>query len=224
VENSLKQRLIGAVVLMALAIVFLPAILKEKSSNGTFQSQIPEKPTELQEYKLDTRKIDKIVDNKKSPQQTPNAKDTSDGQQPITEEIDTRSNAKGKLPVANELDRVTKSERASANDRVAQASDSNKTSQAAIPPKTINQDFKEAAWIVQVASFSSQENANKLVERLKTDQLKAYNRKTKSKSGVVYRVLVGPYVDKGKANKAISKITKVSETDALLKVFDPLIH
>jgi len=52
-ENSLKQRLVGALVLIALAVIFLPPILKEKTQQEPFQSQIPAKPIELINTKID---------------------------------------------------------------------------------------------------------------------------------------------------------------------------
>ena len=60
-ENSLKQRIIGAIVLVALGVIFLPTVLKEKTSNGVFESKIPEKPKVLAEYQMDTYKIDELL-------------------------------------------------------------------------------------------------------------------------------------------------------------------
>ena len=51
-ENSLKQRIVGAVVLIALAVIFLPSILKDKDKQVPFQSKIPPKPISSIETKL----------------------------------------------------------------------------------------------------------------------------------------------------------------------------
>ena len=46
-DQTIKQRLIGAIVLVALAIIFLPGILGQKKQQSEFSSQIPKKPETL---------------------------------------------------------------------------------------------------------------------------------------------------------------------------------
>jgi DedD protein len=221
VENSLKQRLIGAVVLAALAIIFLPAILKEKSSNGTFQSQIPSKPSELEEYRIDADKIDKLIAKKNAKSEASelaSAEEQNQAVEAINRSKLPTDNAKAKLAIAKQAKKT--------KDITEQpASDSSVGSdKVAAEKQRINDDFVDGAWVVQVASFSNQTNADKLIATLKASKLKAYSRPKKHSSGIIYRVLVGPYVDKAVASKAVSKISEISETSALLKVFDPLVH
>ena len=78
--------------------------------------------------------------------------------------------------------------------------------------------------MVQVASFSNESNAINLVEKLKAEQFKAYRRKSLADGKTVYRVYVGPYIDKPKAQAATGAISKVSETKVVLRVFDPVKH
>lgn len=220
-ENSLKQRLIGAVVLAALAIIFLPAILKEKSSNGTFQSQIPSKPSELEEYRIDADKIDKLIAKKNAKSEASElafAEEQNQAVEAINRSKLPTDNAKAKLAIAKQAKKT--------KDITEQpASDSSVGSdKVAAEKQRINDDFVDGAWVVQVASFSNQTNADKLIATLKASKLKAYSRPKKHSSGIIYRVLVGPYVDKAVASKAVSKISEISETSALLKVFDPLVH
>lgn len=220
-ENSLKQRLIGAVVLAALAIIFLPAILKEKSSNGTFQSQIPSKPSELEEYRIDADKIDKLIAKKNAKSEASelaSAEEQNQAVEAINRSKLPTDNAKAKLAIAKQAKKT--------KDITEQpASDSSVGSdKVAAEKQRINDDFVDGAWVVQVASFSNQTNADKLIATLKASKLKAYSRPKKHSSGIIYRVLVGPYVDKAVASKAVSKISEISETSALLKVFDPLVH
>jgi DedD protein len=54
-------------------------------------------------------------------------------------------------------------------------------------------------WVVQVGSFSSSENADKLVDRLRNESLSAYKETVTSAGSEIYRVRAGPYVDRDEA-------------------------
>lgn len=197
-ENSLKQRIIGAIVLVALGIIFLPSILKEKTSNGVFKTHIPKKPKVISDYEMDTYKIDDLLaeENKKALAIIKEA-----------EEIESRIEQKSDAEMVEvESDQDLKEDKSTSREISKEQSTS------------------EGAWIIQVASFSKQENAIMLVDRLKANKHKAYKSKAVIDNDVVYRVFVGPYINKTIADKAISNIDKVSGTNAILKVFNPINH
>ncbi len=274
-ENSLKQRIIGAVVLVALAVIFLPAILKEKTSSGTFVSKIPDKPEVLEEYRVDSDKIEKLKSQQQqaeianlqeqavasgaetsgqssgnsavtqtassgstatSPEQAVAGQTHSGSSENANQQAKSQDNAQG----SSSPTRKTKSKRDpsqnSGASEIAEKADTDKppanaekvkkqpTQASSQNKETISKAFKSAAWVVQVASFSNESNATKLVDKLKQNQFKAYRRKVVSNGKTVYRVFVGPYIDKTKAQKAAPAITMVSETNVVLRVFDPVKH
>jgi len=237
VENSLKQRIIGAVVLAALAAIFLPAILKEKTSSGTFVSKIPQKPEALEEYRVDTKKIDQLTQEKDnliiSDNEAAKNNNDLDKAEPANDNLESQksngikeqnSQRKSKVatPTSNSSEKsiiaVSK-----ANPDKSQATKKLKSPQEN-NSQTINDKFKSAAWVVQVASFSNESNAINLVTKLKKSNFKAYRRKVVAEGKTVFRVYVGPYIDKPKAQKATSSISKVSETTVALRPFDPVKH
>lgn len=235
-ENSLKQRIIGAVVLVALAVIFLPAILKDKASNGEFVSKIPEKPKALQDYKIDTKKIEQIsseqaelfIDNKPTIDEL--GTDLSDhiSQNEINNEEAGQENLKTKqlnLKVKHKI-ADKQPEKMSTTKKLSQAkkSSSVKIKAVAEDNRSISQSYIDAAWVVQVASFSKENNATALVKKLKDKNYKAYRRKIKVSNQLVYRVFVGPYITKPLAKSSIKTINKVSETQSIVKVFDPIKH
>ncbi|MBL4826566.1 MAG: SPOR domain-containing protein [Spongiibacteraceae bacterium] len=68
------------------------------------------------------------------------------------------------------------------------------------------------SWVLQVASFSKQANAQDLKENLQKKGYKAYTRRIKTKSGESVRVYVGPKFTKAafaKDKKVIDKAFKV---------------
>jgi cell division septation protein DedD len=54
-------------------------------------------------------------------------------------------------------------------------------------------------WVVQVGSFSSTGNADKLVERLRAEGLSAYKEAVSASGSTIYRVRVGPYIERDEA-------------------------
>ena len=211
-ENSLKQRIIGALVLIALAVIFLPAILKEKANEGSFTSQIPKKNQKLENYQLDTRKIDDLIvesQNKRTSLEQ-RTQDDSEQEQPNDKPIvaSSDSNSEASEVETNNLDTEV----------------NNNTKVETPISETIGDNFTDAAWVVQVASFSNQDNAVRMVERLQKGGYKAYRRKVKSQNKDVYRVFVGPYIEKESAQKSLKKISQLSESDVIMKPFDPIRH
>lgn len=78
------------------------------------------------------------------------------------------------------------------------------------------------AWIVQVASFSNESNANKLKERLQAKGYKAYVKAAPTKSGkVLQRVFVGPELKKALAERQKKEIEEAFKLKALLHEFEP---
>ncbi|MDQ7051190.1 MAG: SPOR domain-containing protein [Enterobacterales bacterium] len=211
-ENSLKQRIIGAIVLIALAIIFLPAILKEKISNGEFESKIPDMPPILEEYQVDTVVINKLA----------NKPPTEIEQQLLQKE--------------SQIARDDAAEQILLENSIKMANPSNKKADKLPPQNGIKQDkvklaqqsispvYQDAAWVVQVASFRQSSNAKNLIEKLKKQGFKAYRRSVSVKGKQLYRVYVGPFVEKPDAKKTLTKIAKISQTMAIVKAFDPIYH
>lgn len=95
--------------------------------------------------------------------------------------------------------------------------------EAEAPPEPIPAAQAEApragltAWVVQVGSFSSEDNASKLVDKLRKAgfQTPAPER-VELRGKVLYRVRVGPMVDKDKAEELLPKINRISGTKGLV--------
>jgi DedD protein len=61
-------------------------------------------------------------------------------------------------------------------------------------------------WVVQVGSFSSAANAERLVERLRQKSFSAYSETVSSSGSTIYRVRVGPYLARDEAIQAGGRI------------------
>ncbi len=65
-----------------------------------------------------------------------------------------------------------------------------------------------SAWVIQVGSFSSRENAETLVEKLQKKKFPAFLEQTELKGKNLYRVRVGPEIDQKLAEKLLTKLNK----------------
>ena len=63
-----------------------------------------------------------------------------------------------------------------------------------------------SAWMIQIGSFSNHANADKLVERLRGKSFTTDIEEAKVGGKTVYRVLVGPEVDRQRAEKLLARL------------------
>lgn len=213
-ENSLKQRIVGAVVLIGLAVIFLPAILKEKSESKPFQSEIPAKPIELVEHRISNEDVQKNqeVINKLEEVAEDRRKKKVEQQNAL---VDNDALAAQNQQSTNIAEVSAQSEKVNSENKTAKSENK----------QTIGENFKDAAWVVRVASFSNLDNAKNLVIKLKDAGHKAYRRDGKNaQNKSIHRIYVGPYIEKSAATKQLDAISKLSQSKAMLLAYDPLIH
>ena len=72
-----------------------------------------------------------------------------------------------------------------------------------------------SAWVIQVGSFSLRSNADKLVIELQAKKYAAFTDQVDVKGKILHRVLVGPEVDKERAEQMLVKLNKYLEAKKL---------
>lgn len=65
-----------------------------------------------------------------------------------------------------------------------------------------------SAWVIQVGSFSQRSNADNLVKDLQANKYAAFTDQVDVKGEILHRVLVGPEVDKKRAEQMLAKLNK----------------
>lgn len=74
------------------------------------------------------------------------------------------------------------------------------------------------AWIVQVGSFGSQQNAARLVKKLRKAGFAAPDAERAKVNGkTVYRVKVGPFLEKKRATQILAKVSKTAGVKAQVR-------
>jgi DedD protein len=184
---GLKQRLVGAVVLIALAVIFLPMLLpgNDGSTMPMFGSNVPDAP----KTKFEPIEIPLQL----PPAAPPNEVSVVDQPQPG----DVASKEKPQLP---EEAKPAATAPAASTPPAAPATPAAATSTppAAHPPAN--------EWAVQLGSFSSSVNALALQEKVRKAGFRAYVEKVKSGQTTSYRVRIGPESSRERADALLKRV------------------
>lgn len=187
-EKRLKQRLLGAAVLVALAVIFLPMLL-----TGPVERQALDVPIEVPPRPRVTA--------------APTAPEPLD---PIAAPSRAQPVATPEPPPVAEAAADTES--APASDP-AEATPPEPA--PVVEPEPAPVDEALAAWAVQVGSFGSQVNAMGLRDRLREQGYSAYV-ESASEQSRFYRVRVGPVIDRSEAQALQQRLESELDTATLI--------
>lgn len=207
-DQMLKQRLIGAIVIISLAVIFIPMILEGPDDELSPRTQdMPPPPTI--EYQAEVELPVPAVSP--APAESPAAAVTEPEVSAIPE------------PSAPQPEAVTG--QAVTPVKQPEPVESAKTIKPAVvkqpppkaPPKTTTGPaVTQGAWILQAGSFSQQANALSLRDRLKKSGYQASVQDSKGAEGHVYRVLIGPVNDRQAAEKLRDKLVREQKLTAMV--------
>ena len=184
-ETTLKQRLIGAAVIIALAVIFVPMILDGSGSQESvaFNMEVPPEPTFTFDSDLpDTNKLDELPAMEKP-------------EDAAIESSVQEEDAEKSLPKTAEETKTTSTQVAKV--QVVEATENHIKTNSAL-----------SAWAVQVAAFSEKGKALALQEKLLASKLSAFTEQSGNGNKSVYRVKVGPELKRENADKLRDKIEK----------------
>jgi DedD protein len=240
-EQTIKQRLIGAIVLVALAVIFLPSILGRKNERKTYHSKIPpiEATTEahstggvgtgdnadsLTSFEQSRSTVDDLEREQKEPAngEQISLKTQEANQQGADHKATTKTGARqledtqGKGTEKNSLSEAKSSK--SSNEPSLKSPEPIKTE----PNSSESDLFSRDSWVIQVGSFSSHANAELLAKRLEEHQLKSFVRPIDLKDKpLLYRVYVGPWLTKEQADSALPKVSDVARLKPIVVKWRP---
>ncbi|MGD8587922.1 MAG: SPOR domain-containing protein [Chromatiales bacterium] len=193
-DEQLKQRLVGAAVIVSLIVIFVPMLLEEPDDTEpvAVDTVIPDKPPALQRP-LPSREI--------LPQPVSPVPMTSVAELEQTPPVD--SAVADEEPVSLESTESTSPASASK----PRADDAGSKGGRSTP----------TAWLVQVASFTQKENASRLVERLRQADMPAQVQEVMIAGKRHYRVQMLPQLDRKDAEKLIKQINQKFKIKATLR-------
>ena len=189
-QNRLKQRLVGATVLVALGVIFIPMFLSGDRDSGVslLASNIPPQPAELSELEpIDLSALPKTPEPL-PPHPLPPSERKALALEPPPESASAAAPPApgGTLPAAPPKQQ---------------------TAADASPPK---------AWVVQLASFSRESNALGLRDQLLAKNHHAFVEVVETGDAMIYRVRVGPEVRREAADKLRDRLEKETKLQGLV--------
>lgn len=209
-DRRVKERLVGASILVVLVVLIVPELLSgpPAPTPARVGAGLPVSAPEP------VRNITVDLATSKAPTPEPAAEapaSSAEQPQPQQRSADAASAVEG-----------------------ADSSTGNGAPSAAPPPRTPSTDSLETTvpapisvpaakpaaagrtWAVQLGSFASRANADKLVHQLKSRGFPVYVAQGGSGPSLRYRVRIGPMADRGAATQAIAKLKSAGQTASLV--------
>ena len=169
-EERLKRRLIGAVVLVSLAVIFLPMLLEDRQGQAVRidGTNIPKQPEMVEDFRSKVMPLpdDEPLIPPMAPEDEPPAAFAPSG-----------------LTEGSAAEEAVETE----------------------PEPRVGL----SAWVVQLASLSNKENADKLVSDLRKEGYSAFLEQVYVKGKNLFRVRVGPEIDRRRAERTMQEIQKL---------------
>lgn len=196
-NDGFRQRIIGALVLAALAVIFLPTLFdREGARYIDVTSQIPPQP-DIQPIEI--AEPEPVADAEPAP-------DPDSAFQPPVVEQDSPPAPEASQPAAE--------------------ADTAKAEKPAKPQETqqdsspiLDEEGMPVAWVVQVAAYSDESRAGKLRGRLMDEGYKAYTRAVSTDKGDFVRVFVGPKVSEADARAVKQELDQLLDAQTLVLRF-----
>ncbi|TNE75624.1 MAG: sporulation protein [Gammaproteobacteria bacterium] len=199
--DGLKQRIIGALVLVSLAVIFVPMVFDEPHSERTSTTiKIPEEPPFPEVTAPESRAVTPPDYEESSASASAGAVDSPAPQ-------DTSDDAPG-YRLVEEAD----------SEPAPQPSTSDTTAKTTPPPEVVEKEAEpqqdpavkpkeytrslEGAWVVQLGSFGNSDNAKRLRDGVREKGYGAHLQQVERGDSVLTRVFSGPFASKGDAESA----------------------
>ncbi|WP_242108483.1 SPOR domain-containing protein [Luteimonas aquatica] len=199
-ESQLKQRLIGAAVLVALAVIFLPMLVKGPAPDSGV-SDVPLKTPEAPQGDMQTRDL------------------------PLVAPADAPANGATGMPAPPASGDALPTVDTTAPGATGQPGPSPDAADLAGPEPMLPPSAAGGDYAVHFGAYASSVSADTVVSRLRGAQLPAYRESTSLNGKTVWRVRVGPYASRADAetvrlranevgNQSTSRVVALDAADA----------
>ncbi len=193
IEQQLKERLVGAAVLVALAVIFIPMILDGRPQNeavikGTNIPPRPVAPLDTRQATTPPRPADEAAPIEQPDSEAANDRKVDDRIIVFEKLISPNAEAPDPKPAVNTPDHP--------------------------PQPTV--DAELTAWIVQLGSFSDIENAEALNRKLLGAGYPSFVESWKQGGEMNYRVRIGPEIRREDADSLLRKLEDTMQIDGIV--------
>jgi len=212
-STPFQNRLVGTVIVAAVAIIFLPDLLDgDKQTYQADFDNIPVAPNmdiALEKKRFPKRDLgNKTKEVLSDDQPQDNVIKFSD--KPLTKNDDGNVNNDTGTVKVNVLDKKTQFK---PSDAVSKISKDKK----AIPSKLTDKQ----AWVIQLGSFRHKNNVEELVNKLKKNGYTVYTKPIKTKNGTLTKVFIGPELRKKILENKLPLLKKLTNVQGKVARFNP---
>jgi DedD protein len=186
-ERRVKERLIGAAILVALVVLLVPEFLSGPHHSNAVPAA-PDPDTPMRTYWVDAAHVDSAPP----------------APQPPSAPVALPEAAPAAVPAAAPPPPV-----AAPPQIVARAP-------VAAPAQAAAKPAGSAGWTVQLGSFAGKANAESLMRQLKSEGFNAYIASAGTASAQRYRVRLGPIADRSTASAIMAKLQAQRHSSTLL--------
>lgn len=204
-EDPLKKRLVGAVVLVSLAVIFVPMLFEDEPvvSSHISETNIPPRP--------DFPTVDMRSESAAADTQGSTSIPGEGGGQSFALPLPESSQGSS-APVVT-IPETAASETPKVATKPSSVELETKPKPAPPPPPPpipVGKDkpSSPSGWVIQVGSFSDKSNADSTLERLRKAGYDSFMQEIKVGDKVLYRVRVGPEAERESAEKLQEKIAQ----------------
>ena len=201
-DKAYKQRMVGALVLVALAVIFLPMLFSRQDEQRQIQVDAPTAPAmpEMAQIKVEPVAVPE-------PQVIP--EEAAPVEQPVVQQ---QAPAPVAPVVAKPAVVAAKPPAVTPAQTVAQAPAKLDTTQKRVDPNGL-----PISWSVQLVSLSNRASADNLQKTLRNQGYNAYVRS----SGGMNRVFVGPLLERAEADRLRDLLGKQQNLKGFVVRFQP---
>ncbi|MFZ5933677.1 cell division protein [Pseudomonas putida] len=213
-DKGMKQRMVGALVLVALAVIFLPMLFTRQDEMRQVRVDAPQAPAmpTLPEVKVEQVAVPEPQPLPEEPEQPPVVVNESTApvrtpSQPITPSPQTQPQVQAQPKPQTPVPTPAPAAKPAAPVATAPAP----------APSKIDVNGLPVSWSIQLASLSSRAGAENLQKTLRSQGYNAYIRS----AGGMNRVYVGPLIERAEADKLKDVINRQQKLNGFVTRFQP---
>ena len=212
VDKGLMQRIVGALVLVALAVIFVPMLFNREDPADQFEVEAPAMPATPAAPEVAVRPVDvpEPLPEPSEEYEIIEEREVTEVQAPTEPIRETPTPVEPVAPVV-----------AAAPSAAVPAPAPTTPAPAPQPAPTaeprLDANNLPVSWAVQLASLSSRENAEKLQQTLRAQGYNAYIRSVDGMN----RVFVGPLLERNEANRLRDQLQRQQKLDGFVVRFRP---
>lgn len=221
-DKAYKQRMVGALVLIAIAVIFLPMLFSRQDEARHVQVDAPAAPQAPAATPIKVEPVT-VPEQQPLPQEpVPSDEELAQPAQPVNHQPPSMPIAPAPTKAAPQAKVAPAAKPAAPAQAPAPAKSATAPTPAA--PPALAQDTNRVdpnglsiTWAVQVASLSNRANADTLQKTLRTQGYNAYIRT----SDGVNRVFVGPLIERAEADRLRDQLDKQQKLKGIVVRFQP---